>query len=101
MLTDKIKEFCQYAEQQRGRPYKLCPYFKHVTEAIYAYVGVSIPKAGQSPRDVYSGDTLEAIETAELVTIDLFDEILKVKGSRKGIKPLIIDRLTHEMGHRL
>ena len=96
LLTDKIKEFCQYAEQQRGRPYKMCPYYKHVTDAIYAYIGVSIPKAGQSPRDVYSGDIVEAIETAELVVIDLLDEVMDLNLSRKGIKTLISGRLVNE-----
>lgn len=96
LLTDKIKEFCQYAEHQRGKPYKMCPYYKHVTDAIYAYIGVSIPKAGQSPRDVYSGDLVEAIETAELVVIELLDEMMEMNVSRKGIKILISERLANE-----
>jgi len=93
LLTDKIKEFCQYAEQQRGKPYNMCPYYKHVTDAIYAYIGVSIPKAGQSPRDVYSGDIVEAIEYAELEVIELLDEIMTSKGTRKDIKHHIASRL--------
>lgn len=96
LLTDKIKKFCQYAEQQRGEPYKQCPYYKHVTDAIYAHIGVSIPQVGQSPRDVYSGDIVEAIESAELEVMELLDEVMATNGSRKGIKLLILERLSNE-----
>ena len=101
LLTDKIKEFCQYAEDQRGESYNNCPYYKLITDAIYSFIGVSAPKAGQNKRDVYSGDIVEAIETAELEVIEFLGEIIEANGSRKGIKPLIINRLTHEMGHIL
>lgn len=102
LLTDKIREFCIYAENQRGTMYGgFCPYYKHVTEAIYSFVGVDIPKAGKTSRDVYSGDIVEAIEAAELEVIKLLDEVIASNGSRKGIKSLIKDRLTHEMGNFL
>ncbi len=96
LLQDKIKEFCQYAELQRGRSYKVCPYYKLVTDAIYAYLGVDVPKCGKSLRDVYSGDIVEAIETAELEVIELLDEVMATNGSRKGIKTLILERLANE-----
>lgn len=97
-FTDKVKEFCKYAELQRGKPYSICPYYKLITDAIYTYLGVSISKVGQSPRDIYSGAVVEAIEAAELEVIKLIEEIMELNGSRKGIKPLIINRLTYEMG---
>lgn len=93
LLTDKIKEFCLYSEQQRGSPYKPCPYYKHITNAIYTYIGVPIPKAGKSPRDVYSGDIVEAIEAAELEVIDLLTEVMEAGENRKGIKQHITKRL--------
>jgi len=93
LFTDKVKEFCEYAEEQRGEPYKLCPYYKHITDAIYAYIGVSAPKADQSPRDVYSGDVVEAVEVAELETIRLLEDVMNSGGSRKGIKQRIVERL--------
>ena len=97
LLTNKVKDFCGYAEQQRGRRYnKLCPYYKLITDAIYAYVGVSIPKVGQSPRDVYSGAVVEAIELAELEVIELLEDVMEANGSRKGIKTLILERLSNE-----
>lgn len=96
LLTDKIKEFCKYAEEQRGKPYKMCPYYKHVTDAIYAYIRVSIPKEGQSPRDVYSGNIVESIEAAELLVIELLNKVMNMNGSRKGIKTLISERLANE-----
>lgn len=49
--------------------------------------------------DIYSGETVEAIEAAELVLIGLLDEVIDSNGSQKGIKTLIKDRLTHEMGN--
>ncbi len=100
LLTNKIKEFCLYAENQRGTLYgNVCPYYKLITEAIYSFIGIDIPKLGIAPRDVYSGDIIETIESAEYCVIELLDEIMYSEGSRKGIKPLIIDRLTHEMGN--
>jgi transcriptional antiterminator Rof (Rho-off) len=93
LFTDKVKEFCEYAEEQRGKPYKLCPYYKHITDAIYDFIRVSVPRADQSPRDVYSGDVVESIESAELEVIKLLGEIIESNKSRKGIKPLIMDRL--------
>ncbi len=99
LLQDKIKEFCQYAEHQRGRPYKQCPYYKHMTDAVYNFIGVEAPKGGKSPRDIYSGDIVEAIETTELEVIKMLDEVMDSEKSRKGIKTLVADRLTHEMGY--
>lgn len=99
LLTDKIKEFCEYAELQRGEPYKICPYYKHITDAIYAYIGVKVSKDDRTSRDVYSGDIVEDIETAELKVITILDEVMESEGSRKGIKNLITNRLTHEMGY--
>ncbi|GIU00546.1 hypothetical protein TSL6_10520 [Sulfurovum sp. TSL6] len=96
LLQDKIKEFCQYAELQRGRPYKVCPYYKLVTDAIYSYIGVVAPKCGKTLRDIYSGDIVEAIESSELEVIELLDEVMATNGSRKGIKPLILERLANE-----
>ncbi len=93
LLTQKIKEFCQYAEAQRGKQYKQCPYFKHVTDAIYAFIGVEAPKGGQAPRNVYSGAVVEDIESAEFEAIKLLDEVMDVQGSRKGIKKLIVEHL--------
>lgn len=99
LLQDKVKEFCKYAEEQRESPYRSCPYYKLVTDAIYNFVGVEIPKGVKLRRDVYSGEIVEAIESSELKVIKLLDEVMNSNGSRKGIKPLIIDRLTHEMGN--
>lgn len=100
LLTDKIREFCIYAENQRGTTYGgFCPYYKIVTDAIDSFVGVDSAKSGKTPRDVYSGERVEAIEIAELKVIELLEEVMDSGGSRKGIKPLIIDRLTHEMGN--
>ncbi len=100
LLTDKIKEFCLYAENQRGTSYNsVCPYYKLITKVIYSFIGIDIPKLGIAHRDVYSGDIIETIEAAECCVIKLLDEIMYSEGSRKGIKPLIIDRLTHEMGN--
>ena len=95
LLQDKIKEFCKYAEIQRGKPYKVCPYYKHITDAIYAYIRIDTPKCGKALRDVYSGDIVEAIEAAELKVIELLDEVVESNGSRKGIKTLILERLAN------
>lgn len=92
-LSDKIKEFCQYAEDQREEPYGRCPYFKLITDAIYKYLAIEAPKGGKAPRDIYSGDVVEAIEDAELETIQLLDEIIVKNGTRKDIKTQIINRL--------
>ncbi len=95
LLTDKVKEFCSYAEAQRGNPYKnaKCPYYKHVTDAIYSYLDIEAPTGGKAPRNVYSGDIVEDIEAAELEVIELLAEIMDVQGSRSGIKKLIIEHL--------
>ena len=100
LLQEKIKKFCQYAEQQRDSPYKSCPYYKHVTDAIYTFVGIKAPKGGKTPRDVYSGDIVEAIESAELEVIKLLDELIEAGKSRKGIKQHIANRLRqNEVGN--
>lgn len=96
LLQDKIKDFCQYAKHQRGKPYKVCPFYKLVTDAIYTYFGVDAPKCGQTLRDVYSGDIIEAIEASELKVIELLDEVMDSNASRKGIKLLILERLANE-----
>lgn len=92
LLTDKLKEFCRYAEEQRGETYTRCPFYKHVTDVIYAHVGVTAPKADKTPRDVYSGDIIEAIEDAERTAIQLLDEVMVTGGSRK-IKNLLKEKL--------
>lgn len=96
LLTDKVKEFCEYAEEQRGGAYPTCPFYKHITDVIYAHVGVTAPKAGKNPRDVYSGDIIEAIEDAERIAIQLLDEVMANGGSRK-IKNLLKERLQSEL----
>ena len=95
-LSDKIKEFCSYAEEQRGMGYgKNCPYFKIITDAIYSYLGIESPKGGKAPRDTLSGDRIEAIERAEAVVIDLLDEVMAIDGTRQNLKARIIERLNH------
>lgn len=95
-LSDKIKDFCNYAEEQRGESYgKNCPYFKIITDAIYNYLGIESPKGGKAPRDTLSGDKIESIERAEAVVIDLLDEIIETNGTRQNLKARIIERLNH------
>lgn len=95
-LSDKIKDFCNYAEEQRGESYgKNCPYFKLITDAIYKHLGIESPKGGKAPRDTLSGDRIEAIERAEAVVIDLLDEVMATNGTRKNLKARIIEQLNH------
>jgi Rha family phage regulatory protein len=93
-LSDKIKEFCSYAEEQRGESYgKNCPYFKIITDAIYNHLNIEAPKGGKAPRDTLSGDRVEAIQRAEAVVIDLLDEVMATNGTRKNLKARIVERL--------
>jgi Rha family phage regulatory protein len=93
-LSDKINDFCHYAEEQRGESYgKNCPYFIIITDAIYHHLGIESPKGGRPPRDTLSGDRVEAIQRAEAVVIDLLDEVMATDGTRKNLKARIIERL--------
>ncbi|MDM5264563.1 Rha family transcriptional regulator [Sulfurovum sp. XTW-4] len=95
LLQNKIKEFCLYAEKQRGRSYSSCPYYKLITNAIYSCLGIDISKKGATPRDIYSGNIVEAIEHAELKVIELLDDIMVSKGTRKGIQHQIARKLKY------
>lgn len=93
-LQDKIKEFSVYAEAERGESYgNHCPLYKHITDAVYSFVGVEAPKANKSRRDVYTGDIIEEIESAEEVVIEFLDEVMKSGGTRKGIKQQVLAHL--------
>jgi Rha family phage regulatory protein len=93
-LQEKIKEFCQYAEEQRGGAYpKTCPYYKIITSAVYEFLGLEAPKASKSLRDIYSGDIVEAIENTEIQVIKILNEFMLINETRKGLKNKIIDRL--------
>lgn len=98
-LQDKVKEFCVYAEKQRGSSYRVCPFYKHITDGIYEYLGIEAPIRGKTPRDIYSGAVVEAIERAELKIVVLLDEIMVNNGTREAIKKQIHNRLSHsELG---
>lgn len=93
-LSDKIKDFCHYAEEQRGESYgKNCPYFKIITDAIYNHLDIEAPKGGKAPRDTLSGDRVEAIERAEAVVMDFLDEVMETNSTRQSLKARIIERL--------
>ncbi|MDD2265777.1 Rha family transcriptional regulator [Sulfuricurvum sp.] len=93
-LSDKIKDFCHYAEEQRGESYgKNCPYFKIITDAIYNHLDIEAPKGGKAPRDTLSGDRVEAIERAEAVVMDFLDEVMEMNSTRQNLKARIIERL--------
>jgi len=98
-LQDKVKEFCVYAQEQRGSPYRRCPFYKHITDGIYEYLGIEAPAGGKTPRDIYSGAVVEAIERAELKIVILLDEIMVNNGTREAIKKQIQNRLSRsELG---
>lgn len=100
-LQNKIKEFCEYAQVQRGNTYPQCPYFKHITDAIYDYLSIKAPTGNKFPRDVYSGAIVESIESAEQDTIILLDEIMEAGKTRNAIKVQITDRLKRNaLGHK-
>lgn len=100
MLSEKIKEFCMYAEQQRGRPYgKDCPYFKIITDAIYDHLGIETQIGGKAPRDTLAGDRLEAIQNSETLVINFLKEIIATNGTRKKLKTRIIERLNQRRIH--
>ena len=93
-LTDRIQEFCKYAETQRGNPYdKSCPFYILVNDAIYTYLDVEKPIENKTPRDIFSGAVLEDIVKAESEVIELLDEIMSQNRDRNGIKKQILDRL--------
>lgn len=92
-LVDKIKEFCKYAEEQRGKPYDHCPYYNLITDAIYEYLDIEVPKGTNTPRDVYSGDIVEIIESTEIETINILKDIMENNGTRASIKVQIINKL--------
>jgi len=99
-FTEKVKAFCNFAEEERREPYDECPYYKDIPDAIYDYVGVPIPKNGQSPRDIYTAKIVEVIEAAEVEVIELLDEwMIDEEELPKDIKALIVKRLTHEVGN--
>lgn len=101
-LTDKIKEFCKYAEQQRGSSYNGgCPFYIHITQAVYEFLGVESPKAGKAARDIYSGAVLEIIEETEQAVIQILNEIMAADESRKAIKKQITNRLKRAVGNKL
>ncbi len=72
-LTDVIKEFCQYAQQQRGSFYKdgRCPYYAKLTSLVYKVLGIKKPKGTRTIRDVFSGAVVQKIEYLEDMLIEL------------------------------
>ncbi|WP_457748485.1 KilA-N domain-containing protein [Sulfurimonas sp.] len=78
-LSDAIKSFCEYAQLQRGKPYKKdkCPYYKHITDIVYKALNISKPKGTQTPRDIYSGAMVEKIEYLEDMLINLIKEHIR------------------------
>jgi len=93
-LTDQIKEFCKYAEDQRGAPYpKVCPYYKLITDAIYQFKNIEQSKGKQPLRDTLSGDKVEAVQDPETRVIKLLKHIITSGGSREGIKGQVLEYL--------
>ena len=92
-FTDAIKEFCQYAEGQRGKPYptnKPCPYFIHFQKLAYQKAGTNFNKGLLPKRDTLSGSELELVEVIEsniaVRVLELVDSGLHYKKIFKQVK---------------
>ena len=94
ILTDKIKEFCLYAQNQRAKPYdKVCPFYISITKAIYDFHELAQPKAADTLRDLYSGDVVEVIEDSEMKVVTLLDNIICNGKDYHNIKKQIFNHL--------
>ena len=99
-FTDTIKEFCQYAEDQRGNPYsidkngnstnKTCPYYIHFQRVAYQKAGINLGKGLLPKRDTLMGAALERVEAVEFdignTITDLMSQGLHYKKIFKLIK---------------
>lgn len=98
--TDAIKEFCAYAEEQRGNPYsidkngnatnKLCPYYIHFQKVAYQKADINFRK-GILPKRNSLGDTeLERLEVIESdiakMVLELIDSGLHYKKIFQAVK---------------
>ena len=71
-LTNAIKAFCTYAEEQRGKSYPAeCKYHVLFTKMIYKALDIKKPKGDVNPRDVFNGAVVESIEHLERLVIKL------------------------------
>lgn len=98
--TDTIKEFCLYAEDQRGNSYSInkaghptnkpCPYYIHFQRVAYQKAGINFKKGLLPKRDTLSGAELERVESIEAnianTVSDLLDQGLHYKKIFKSIK---------------
>ncbi len=78
-LTDVIKEFCQYAQQQRGSFYKdgKCPYYAKLTSLVYKALKIKKPKGTKTIRDVFNGAVVQKIENLEEMLIELLKSYIQ------------------------
>ena len=71
-LTNAIKAFCTYAEEQRAESYPAeCKYHVLFTKMIYKALDIKKPKGDVNPRDVFNGAVVEKIEYLERLVIKL------------------------------
>jgi phage regulator Rha-like protein len=76
LFVDKVKEFCEYAQAQRGYKYDKCPYFIKLTSLVYKSLGLKPPRSHQPRRDIFTSQELEDIENLESRLIELIDDLM-------------------------
>ena len=96
-LTDTISDFCQYAEETRGKNYKegKCPYYKHFTDLVYKTLGITKPPKGSDRREILTAREVSDIEQMEAEIswmiqdlmeegVDYHDIYKKIKADLRG-----------------
>ena len=96
--TDTVKEFCEYAEVERGARYKKCPYFKHFQNIIYKALGISTNKAHKPRRDALSPRKLEQVIELEGDAKQLISAYMENGIHYKDIYSLVKNRLSDYSG---
>jgi len=94
-LSDTIKAFCEYAQAERGEPYKSgkCPYYIKLTNLVYKSLGLQKPKGARSARDIFNGAIVEKIDYLEDRLSNLLEEHIQHRTeyheAYKNIKEII------------
>ncbi len=99
-LTDAIKEFCEYAEEQRAETYKAnqCPYYIKLTNLVYKSLGLKKPKGAKVARDIFSGAIVAKVEYIEEMLINLLRDAIAYGAEYHEAFKSIKESINYEAG---
>ncbi len=94
-LKDIIKDFCLYAENEKGEKYdKGCPMYVTIAKAIYQYMGLEQLPKNVNKRDYYTANEVELIEWYELMLGEYIELMMKNNLTYKHIKKQTLKHLS-------